>query len=244
MIGLGPTPIVDLRDDLARGDARHQPTQRGRYDIHGVVVHHTAGVGPPEAVAQYHVNTLGWPSIGYHFWVDPDGTVFQLNRVTEIANSQGGRASRSPVPWTRPNKNFLAVVFRGDFTNRDVTPAAKVAFHWLWAALQGSLGIAPDMLFSHREFKATLCPGRAGAVVADLRTRVPAVRDRIPASVEDAQGDLVALGYDLGPYGPAGDGVDGVWGSKSQEALLHLTGSAELSFRSAYTIAEGLSELG
>ena len=30
---------------------------------------------------------------------------------------------------------------------------------------------------------------------------------------------LVRVGYDLGDYGPAGDGVDGKWGSKSQTAL-------------------------
>lgn len=40
---------------------------------------------------------------------------------------------------------------------------------------------------------------------------------------------LRAAGYDIGNFGPAGDGVDGIWGDKSQAALNHCYADAKTS---------------
>ena len=37
--------------------------------------------------------------------------------------------------------------------------------------------------------------------------------------VEELQGDLVQLGYDIGTYGPNKDGIDGSFGAKTEAAV-------------------------
>ncbi|CAE7340480.1 unnamed protein product, partial [Symbiodinium pilosum] len=85
--------------------------------------------------------------------------------------------------------------------------------------------IRPEDHHGHHD----LCPGYKEDVIGFPFARVlrgiyddPGIVDvwtpfRLPAQRQRA---LVTLGYDLGPLGPAGDGVDGDWGRLSDAALL------------------------
>lgn len=228
-------PIDDIFNSLPKGPAFRTRSAR---DVKGVVAHHTGSFATASAVARYHVFDRKWPTVGYHFWIEPSGEVLQLNPITVVANSQGGANSLPPVPFLAANQNFVSVAFRGDFSNEEPTVAAQVAFRWLWAALQDELGVYRDMLFCHNEFKSTLCPGSVADLVEDILGGGPLARDVMPKGAREAQRILVDLGFDLGKYGPERDGVDGVWGRLTGEALQKLTGYAALNFESSYALAE------
>ena len=98
----------------------------------------------------------------------------------------------------------------------------------------------PEAVFGHKDTGKSACPGDLGYMFAEaLRegristtpelehwlTVRPATKPQFPTlpnvpQVREYQWFLVQLGYDLGPYGPKKDGVDGCWGRKSEIALL------------------------
>lgn len=220
--------ITDVRGKLPR----HETKKFGRRkasDIRGVVFHQAAGVREVEDAARYHVgpNHLspdGAPGLCYTFFVEPDGKIYQGNDLEDITWSQGGNVV--PLPGTRGNTNFLAVCFGGDFsgpghTGKDEPTKAQLeSARALWAHLRDTLKLAPDALYGHSDFGKPACPGEVlGALITELRTEGlgGAV---LPDTVKAWQAALVALGFDLGTWGPGKDGVDGDWGSASRRALV------------------------
>jgi N-acetyl-anhydromuramyl-L-alanine amidase AmpD len=77
--------IVDVREKLAHSRTGKYVT-RPLSSIEQLVVHHsgTRG-GTPMNFAWYHVHTRGWPGIGYHYVISPDGIVFKTNALTAIS---------------------------------------------------------------------------------------------------------------------------------------------------------------
>lgn len=53
-------------------------------------------------------------------------------------------------------------------------------------------------------------------------------------SIKEVQTELVKAGYDLGPYGPNHDGVDGDWGTKSITAMGQWQGAHKLAKTGAW----------
>lgn len=233
---LDATPIVDYRRRLPQHSVGRWP-RRNLDDIKGVVVHHTAGNRPPEAEAVDHI-AKGWPGLGYTIWIEPTGEVLWLNDFRALTFSQKGKP---PVPWlTKSNTHFMSVVLRGNLTSAPASHAQAAAFRWLWCWLRATLDLGDDMLFGHREFKSTICPGEGGmALVEEFVGNVLPVRKVMPANVLDAQRVLARLGHTLGP-----SGLDGVWGPASAKALRSATGHERMSFDSAYALAYRLATSG
>ncbi len=217
-------PVHDKRGLLPTGG--RPPRVRGIPDVCGIVVHHTASNGSLGGVARYHVSSRGWNEIGYHFWVDFDGGVSYLNDVTHIVNAQSGTA---PLPFTRPNSNYVAVVLRGALHEHAPTPGQLDALRWLHRALQVECGLPPWAVWPHRAFKATICPGDELAAVVDEMAGPRAPLASLPSTVLDVQNALVTLGFDPGH-------PDGVWGPRTSRALEEATGSADLTFKAAYRL--------
>jgi hypothetical protein len=223
--------IIDLRGQLAT-----HPTRRFRRrrleDVHGVVFHQALGDGTVRGIARYHVSEeshispgRGCPGICYTFFVDTDGAIYQCNDLEAVTWSQGG-PTPPPLPMTRPNTNYLAVCFRGDFRGKghhggNPTDAQLAAGRALWAWLRDDLGLSEDSLFGHHDFGKPACPGTAlSKLIAEVCAEGLDVKGNRPRGIKAWQAGLKRLGYDLGAWGPKKDGVDGQWGKDSQTALL------------------------
>ena len=98
-----------IKYDLEQNPDPHvRFSKRGVDEIEQIVIHHTATrpVGP-QAVARYHVRHNGWAGIGYHFFVMPDGTVYQVGDVDD----------KRACVWGR-NAESLCICLSGDFTKQ------------------------------------------------------------------------------------------------------------------------------
>lgn len=146
-----PPPMIDVVDKLpvhptARYDKRTQDK------ITHIAIHHSAGPGnvPPERIAQYHVNN-GWPGMGYHFYVMPDGTIYQTNRLETIS-----------YQVYKQNHYSLGICVAGSFINGLIpTPKQIESVGRLAAWLMQKLNVPLKNVMGHKEFpeNATSCPG-------------------------------------------------------------------------------------
>ncbi len=171
--------------------------------VDAVFVHHTAGTNDYDCadsaaivrgILTYHVETNGWNDIGYNFFVDKCGTVFE------------GRAGGvdKPVRGAHTygfNGYSAGVSLLGDYENGGTpTAAAKQAIADLSAWKLGLHGVDPEAkvtltaagdtgvydtgeqatlntISGHRDGYATLCPGAA------LYSALPEIRGAAGASV-------------------------------------------------------------
>ncbi|WP_229833955.1 peptidoglycan recognition protein family protein [Streptomyces xantholiticus] len=171
--------------------------------VDAVFVHHTAGTNSYDctespaiirAILTYHVKTNGWNDIGYNFFVDKCGTVFEgraggVDKPVRGAHTYGFNGYSSGVSLL------------GDYENGGTpTPAAKQAIADIAAWKLGLHGVDPEAevtltaagdtgvyktgekatlntVSGHRDGFATLCPG------ATLYSALPEIRRTAGASV-------------------------------------------------------------
>ena len=149
--------ITDLTRTLPAHPARRY-SSRGLARIDAALVHHSAsapgaqGGWPAELArhARYHIRHHGWPGLGYHYAVAPDGQCFKCNALSRIGYHCPG--------W---NTRGVGIVLLGDFTAAGPAAEALAAL----AALLGELRRLPGLrlLKAHRECRATACPGASFA---------------------------------------------------------------------------------
>ncbi|PZH08221.1 hypothetical protein C1I97_16460 [Streptomyces sp. NTH33] len=164
--------------------------------VKAVFVHHTAGtndyscVDSPDiirAILVYHVESNGWNDIGYNFFVDKCGTVFE--------GRAGGVDKRVRGAHTYGfNGDSAGISLLGDYENGGTpTAAAKQAIADLAAWKLGLDGVSPQArvtltaagdndlykagqkvifhtISGHRDGFATLCPGKT------LYSALPGIR--------------------------------------------------------------------
>lgn len=221
--------IKDIRRTLPKHKTRSYG-RRSKSQITKIAFHHSATTsGSADAFARYHVNTLGWPGIGYHYVVDRDGTINWCNDLETISYQVGGH-----------NATSIGVNLVGNFSIEGPTDAQLKSAIWLLNHLLKTelphLKIS-DIL-GHKEFsnQATACPVIS---MNDVRTLVakpvskPVVNpDPTPTvnkpetplgslrfgsqgqAVRELQDQLIALGYDLGRFG-----ADGSFGAATESAV-------------------------
>ena len=153
-ITYGSCPGVKyIADEVIHSNTQHFST-RSIGDIKYIVIHHTATPPvTPQVVAKYHVRHNHWAGIGYHFFVMPDGTAY------EVGNIDTERA----CVWGR-NKESLCICLSGDFTKQqppDEQIAATVA---LIKCLREKYPPLRDVkIVGHRDIAlpghTTQCPG-------------------------------------------------------------------------------------
>lgn len=126
-------------------------------NIARLVLHHTATPQTTtwQTVATYHVNSNGWPGIGYHFGIHVDGRVALLN-LPETISYHCGDASK---PGDE-NADSLAIACMGNFET-DPVPAT------LWPLVERVTEVVRDYLdrtvplLGHRDVASgTVCPGK------------------------------------------------------------------------------------
>lgn len=175
-----------------------QPTEPARLVVHHThepVAHTPDEVLPALAkICSTHVER-GFATIGYHYVVDPWGTVYQARGGLP---GEGGRA-----PTIQPegahvagsNPGAVGVVFLGDHENEPPSDAALTAATELLAWLLQDLDVDPadtvpsvstgagtarfegtfhpQSVAGHTDSNATACPG------IHLRERLPGIRSRV-----------------------------------------------------------------
>ena len=93
---------------------------------------------------------LGWADIGYHFVVDPFGTVWEGRPLT----FQGAHVKDQ-------NPRNVGVMVLGHFDRQSPTPQATDALDRFLAALMVGFDVPIQRVMTHQEFAPTACPGRS-----------------------------------------------------------------------------------
>ena len=148
--GATPAPqVTDVVDTLPKHPTLKYET-RTLDKIKTLVVHHTAvpGTVGPNEIARYQVDVRGWPGIGYHFVIMPDGTIFQTNRLESISYHA-----------RQANPTSLGVAFAGNFDSAGPTEAQLQSGGRLLAWLLQTLKLDSSTIKGHKDFVQTACPG-------------------------------------------------------------------------------------
>ena len=113
-----------------------------------IMIHHTAHpTWNIYDVHNFHQHTNGWIGIGYNFFINPDGTVFE------------GRGLNVGAGATGYNYNSIHVCFAGNFENTNPTQKqlenGKKLIEYL-------LTLVPSdaQIIGHKDIGKTACPGR------------------------------------------------------------------------------------
>ncbi|GEM_PF-634363 len=144
-----PPHIVDVVDKLEKNPDKHYDT-RPLSQITHISVHHSATPAniSLDLIAKYHVETHGWPGIGYHFYIKPDGTIYQTNRLETVSYH------------TRNNNSYtVGICVAGTFNETLPTPAQMNSAAHLIAWLMEKLNIPLEHVKGHKEYVSTQCPG-------------------------------------------------------------------------------------
>lgn len=137
--------IVNITDQLPKGTKSYSKRNLGQ--IVRFVIHHSADpAGYPLKYANYHINTHGWPGIGYHFVIQKDGTIYQTQALETIAYNVENY-----------NTGTVGICLTGNFETETLEGDQKSSLVWLLKELAGQLGAKP--IYPHSAFKPTKCPG-------------------------------------------------------------------------------------
>ena len=120
-----------------------------------IILHHslTADSGTVSwgAIRKYHMETLGWSAIGYHFGIELVGDYYEI-LLGRMMNEKGAHAEGE-------NHDTLGICFVGDFDLSEPPPEQWNVGIKLAASLCTSLNISPSMIYGHNEFSEKTCPG-------------------------------------------------------------------------------------
>lgn len=146
MAGLLNIPkLVDFRNKVKRHPFRKFPvlSLKGKTTI---AVHHSLtrqglGGSNAESYAMYHVDTHGWPSIGYSYVIEPDGIIKFCNDIELRTYHVGDH-----------NNYVVGVCLTGDFRYEKPTKAQEESLRNLVNGLQKAY---PHLKYvkGHNEFK-------------------------------------------------------------------------------------------
>lgn len=130
--------------------------QRSLSVIDRVIIHHSAspaGKFTLKDFANWHIDPNGRlkaPRIAYHFGIEPDGKIYQTNKLTSLS-------------WHAPNANTkgIGIVLNGNFEIEKPTDAQVRSLKKLIRFLNKKIGRKLSV-FGHKEIpgNATACPGR------------------------------------------------------------------------------------
>ena len=143
--------IHDLRGSLAHHQTKHYGI-RSEEAIEGVVFHHSATRGQSiTSISEFHVESRGWPGIGYHFAIGYDGKIYLLNDPLTISYHTKDNNYRN-----------IGVVLIGNYHERPLTPEMEQSITSLIEYLKDKYGI--EYVWMHREAGKTICPGNYAVV--------------------------------------------------------------------------------
>ena len=146
-IQLPQVKVKNITKKLKRHPTREY-AKRELEQINNVVIHHSATKsGTPQSYARYHVDTHGWPGIGYHYVIQKDGTIYQTNELDTISFHVSGHNTRS-----------IGICLTGHYDQQAVPEIQLQQCGKLIASLRSMLPKEIE-ISGHRDFSTKSCPG-------------------------------------------------------------------------------------
>lgn len=132
--------MVDLRGKLRTHKTKRYKTRK-LSDIRSYGIHHSLTTsGSPEAFANFHIDTNGWPGIAYTYVIQRDGTIYWCWDHTVVTYHVGNS-----------NKHSLGICMIGDFRTQKPTPEQYKAALELIRYLQKQIPSAKQIM-GHSEY--------------------------------------------------------------------------------------------
>jgi N-acetyl-anhydromuramyl-L-alanine amidase AmpD/predicted nucleic acid-binding Zn-ribbon protein len=184
LLAVSKPAIEDIVGDLPRHETLTYET-RSLDQITHISIHHSAASAniDPWRVAKYQIkedpsrNKDAWPGIGYHYYIGPDGTIYQTNRHETASYHSGGN-----------NSYTVGICFAGSFMDVIPTPKQIVTGGHLVAWLMQELHVPVANVWGHKEYPnnhGTSCPGsqwlQGQKWKQMLLTQVNAVQQGLPS---------------------------------------------------------------
>ncbi|WNF36655.1 N-acetylmuramoyl-L-alanine amidase [Bacillaceae bacterium IKA-2] len=124
--------LIDVRNSLPRHQTKRFPVVEVKRK-EDIAIHHSLtraelSGSNAEGYANYHVNSLDWPGIGYHFVIEKDGTIKWCNDVSLRTYHVGNY-----------NNQSVGICLSGDFRTDQPTEAQKSSLIDLVNALKRDL---------------------------------------------------------------------------------------------------------
>ena len=136
--------------DIKKADLKWNGNLKPLYlpKIKYIMIHHTAHpTWNIYDVHNFHQHTNGWIGIGYNFFINPDGTVFE------------GRGLNVGAGATGYNYNSIHVCFAGNFENQKPSETqlenGKKLIEYLLTLVPSDVQI-----IGHKDIGRTACPGK------------------------------------------------------------------------------------
>jgi len=154
--------ITDFTDVLPWNPRKPRwPRQRDIATIDKVILHQELGNGDAAAVNEYHrrydprgpAYGRNWPRIAYHFTIEKDGTIEQVNALTDVTWHCKGQNSHS-----------IGIMLVGNFAGPgheggEPTPEQERVFFALAEHLMATMGLPASAFVGHCQFGKLACPG-------------------------------------------------------------------------------------
>lgn len=149
--GTAGIKIRSLIGKLMVSSTLHYKT-RTLSQIKRVVIHHsatlsTAAGSNAQSYAKYHVENRGWPGIGYHAVIDPDGTINETNKLTTVCYHVENH-----------NTGSVGVCLSGNFDVEKPTQAQINSLVWYIKGINSAVGRKLE-IDEHNDFQNKSCPG-------------------------------------------------------------------------------------
>jgi hypothetical protein len=146
IMGYGSS-IVDLRGELPVRADMSFPT-RSMSDIEGLVIHHSATQSQSiRSIAQFHTEMRKWPGISYHFAIDQQGVIYQMNSLTDCSYHAQGY-----------NRRTIGMVLLGNFQEGWMPEPMLESLIVMNEHLRDEYNLKYAVL--HKDTKKTACPGK------------------------------------------------------------------------------------
>ncbi len=150
-----PRPAIEMLADQLLQHATKRYQRRSLSAITHIVIHQSGVAAniPLADIAKYHVEQLGWPGVGFHFYILPDGRIQQGNAL-EMVSYQAGPA----------NPYSVGICFAGKFDQFVPTAAQIDAGASLIVWLLHVLALPIENVVGHNDlpfFQGKIpCPGQ------------------------------------------------------------------------------------
>lgn len=180
--------FADMRQDERMRDVGvYNP--RSISSVEAWVIHHSAGRKDqsPFEIRNYHVNTLGWPGIGYHFLVYDPEVYVDWPAVIYVGSVLQSRACVANM-----NHKVVCICLVGNFETERPSDAHLDLTRRLLDTLDTVLGTRPRR--PHRDYRKTACPGKymdMAALEFSMKDTIRHVRWEVEESIREIEAGKV-----------------------------------------------------